>query len=95
MPGKSILRTLPLEIEDLVPSMRPRHECRGRAGAVDHPKRNTHAAFNEAPARMPGKRGPVIAFGGRYHASFNEAPARMPGKRCRLPARGATDAALQ
>ena len=36
-------------------SMRPRHECRGR-GVVEDLHQSILRRFNEAPARMPGKR---------------------------------------
>ena len=36
--------------------------------------------FNEAPARMPGKRSCARPTVGRSRPTFNEAPARMPGK---------------
>ena len=56
MPGKSYLARLPEDFSPTrYPSMRPRHECRGRD--VTRTLVSTRRrAFNEAPARMPGKR---------------------------------------
>ena len=42
-------------------------------------------AFNEAPARWPGKSYYGCGYGCGYGCAFNEAPARWPGKRLPYP----------